>query len=195
MKVLVFLWGALYYATQWWISSGPSIPSKSCSLLIYFPVNWAFYLAFCFSLRVVDHVKVDVRPKNLAWCFKKTLNHLPKQNHPSIHLAGIYQWLRRAGVRGNTDWNHPPWPGSTVTICMSYFMTRGPDKEYGTNKPPSTGRIWGQVKRRHQSIMSYKPPRILLAGIHLGWAMRAPSWRRLSQNDCPKTIRKLTVSS
>ena len=80
-------------------------------------------------------------------------------------------------------WNHPPWPGTAVTICMSYFMTRGPDKEYGTNKPPSTGRIWGQVKRRHQSIMSYKPPRILLAGIHLGWVMHVPPGRTLNQSD------------
>ena len=140
-------------------------------------------------------MKAGVWPKNLAWCFKKTLNHLPKENHPSIHLAGIYQWLRRAGVGGNMDWNHPPWPGTTVTICMSYFMTRGPDKEYGTDKPPSTGRIRGQVKRRHQSIMSYKPPRILLAGIHLDWAMCAPSGRRLSKNDHPETTWKLTVSS
>ena len=44
-------------------------------------------------------------------------------------------------VKGNTDWNRPPWPGTTVTICMSYFMTGGPDKEHETNEPPPTGRI------------------------------------------------------
>ena len=29
-------------------------------------------------------------------------------------------------VRGNTDPNSPPWPGSTVTTCMSDFTTGGP---------------------------------------------------------------------
>ena len=24
-------------------------------------------------------------------------------------------------ARGNTDWNRPPWPGTTVTTCMSYL--------------------------------------------------------------------------
>ena len=56
-------------------------------------------------------------------------------------------------VTGNTDWNCPPWPGITVTICMSYFMTGDPDKEYATNKPPPTGRIQERSNgdRRHQS--------------------------------------------
>ena len=56
-------------------------------------------------------------------------------------------------VTGNTDWNCPPWPGITVTICMSYFMTGDPGKEYATNKPPPTGRIQERSKgdRRHQS--------------------------------------------
>ena len=35
----------------------------------------------------------------------------------------------------------PPWPGSTVTICMSCFTTEGPGKEQGTNKPPPTRRV------------------------------------------------------
>ena len=41
----------------------------------------------------------------------------------------------------HTDWNHPPWPGSLVTICTSCFMTGGPGKEHRTNKPPPTGRV------------------------------------------------------
>ena len=36
-------------------------------------------------------------------------------------------------VRGNADWNRPPWPGSLVTICMNCFTTGGPGKEHGTN--------------------------------------------------------------
>ena len=38
------------------------------------------------------------------------------------------------------------------------------------------------------------PPRILLARIHLGGAMRALPGRALSQNDWPKTTRKLIRS-
>ena len=34
-----------------------------------------------------------------------------------------------------------PWPGTTVTICMSCFMTGDPDKEYETSQPPPTGRV------------------------------------------------------
>ena len=41
----------------------------------------------------------------------------------------------------HTDWNHPPWPGIILTICMCCFMTGGPDKEQGTNKPPPTRRV------------------------------------------------------
>ena len=38
------------------------------------------------------------------------------------------------------------------------------------------------------------PPRILLTGIHLGWAMSVPLGRTLSQNDGPKTTRKAIPS-
>ena len=38
------------------------------------------------------------------------------------------------------------------------------------------------------------PPRIFLAGIHLGQAMRAPPGSTLSQNDWPETTRKLIPS-
>ena len=31
---------------------------------------------------------------------------------------------------GETHWNHPPWPGTIVIICMSYFMTGGLGKEH-----------------------------------------------------------------
>ena len=41
----------------------------------------------------------------------------------------------------HTDWNCPPWPVTIVTICMSCFMSGDPDKGYGTNKPPPTGRV------------------------------------------------------
>ena len=40
--------------------------------------------------------------------------------------------------------------------------------------------------------MSYQSPRILFAGIPVGWATRVPPWLTLSQNDCPETTWKLT---
>ena len=54
---------------------------------------------------------------------------------------------------------------------MSYFTTGGPSKEHGTNKPPPNGRILGKVKKMPHVV---PPPRILLTGIHLGWAMHGP---------------------
>ena len=46
----------------------------------------------------------------------------------------------------HADGNHPPWPGTVVTICVSYFMTGEPSKEHGTNKPPPIGRVQERSK-------------------------------------------------
>ena len=46
----------------------------------------------------------------------------------------------------HTDWNRPPWPGTIVTICVSYFTTGGPTKEHGTNKPSPTRRVQERLK-------------------------------------------------
>ena len=46
----------------------------------------------------------------------------------------------------HTDWYHPPWPGTIVTICMCCFTTGGPGKEHRTNKPPPTGRVQDRSK-------------------------------------------------
>ena len=76
-------------------------------------------------------------------------------HHPFVNLAQK-QWLPSLPAQGkplcspcqqkHTDWNHPPWPGTIVTICVSYFKTGGPGKEHGTNKPPPTGRVWERSK-------------------------------------------------
>ena len=49
-------------------------------------------------------------------------------------------------VRGNTltETTHPGQ--APVTICMGCFMTGDPDKEYRTNKPLPTGRVWERSK-------------------------------------------------
>ena len=100
--------------------------------------------------------------------------------------------LRKPGgaIRANNDWNRSPWPGTRVTMCMSYITTGGPGQGQGTNKLPPTQRVWERIKgeSRGQAIC---PPRILLAGIHLGWGMRVSPGRTLSHGDWPETTRKL----
>ena len=62
-------------------------------------------------------------------------------------------------VRGNilTKTSHP---GTIVTICVSYFITRGPGKVHRTNKPPPNGRIWERLKRDAMCpTTSQNPPR------------------------------------
>lgn len=73
-----------------------------------------------------------------------------------------------------------------IATCMSFLITESPSKECRPNKLPPTGRIRERstgrirerstVERRCQSIC---PPRILLAGVYLGWAMSAPPRRTL----------------
>ena len=83
---------------------------------------------------------------------------------------------------GNTDRNRPPWPGTTVTLCMRYLATGGPGKEHGTNEPLLRGRI--PEGSTHPANLQ-DPPH------------RNPSWlraarRTLSQNEGPETSCKLT---
>ena len=46
----------------------------------------------------------------------------------------------------HTDWSHPPWPGTIVTICMSCFRTGGPSNKHKTNKPPPIRRVQERSK-------------------------------------------------
>ena len=87
-------------------------------------------------------------------------------------------------VRGNTDWNRPPWPGMIVTICMNNFITGSLGKKHRTNKPPPTRRIWERSKGDTTCLPT---SRIFFAGIHLGCAMRVSSGKILCQNDWPET--------
>ena len=49
-------------------------------------------------------------------------------------------------------------------------------------------------KGRKETPSARPLPRIPLASMHLGWAMRAPPGKTLNQNDWPKTTRKLIPS-
>ena len=48
-------------------------------------------------------------------------------------------------LRGeHADWNRAPWPGATITICMSCFMTGGPGKDMelvSHHQPEETPRV------------------------------------------------------
>ena len=86
--------------------------------------------------------------------------------------------------RGATDQNHSPWPGTLASTCMRSLLTGGPGKEHGAGKLPTNCKNLGKVKRRGEMPvhMSYQPPRILLVGIHPGWAMSSPLGKTLSQD-------------
>ena len=51
---------------------------------------------------------------------------------------------------------------------------------------------FGKGEKETPVHMSYQPPRILLAGIHLCRVMHAPLGSTVSQNDWPETTQKLT---
>ena len=63
----------------------------------------------------------------------------------------------------HADGNHPPWPGTVVTICVSYFMTGEPSKELTSHHQLEEFR-----KGQKEMPRVLPPPRILLADIHLG---------------------------
>ena len=85
---------------------------------------------------------------------------VPRRNREERSGAG------KAGEAGSI-WegtmteNRPLCPGTLVTICMNCFMTGGPGKEHGIDKPPPTGRV---QERSKVDIHVQLPPRILLAG-------------------------------
>ena len=91
-------------------------------------------------------------------------------------------------VTRNTDQNHLPWPGTIVTICISYLTTGDPGKNCRTNKLIPTKRIQEILKKERRCqfnvlLTSQNPP---------SWAMHVPAGRTLSQSDWPEETQKLT---
>ena len=78
----------------------------------------------------------------------KHILYPPKDKNNKVH---------RSIIRGNIDWNCPPWPGKTVATCMSYLKTGGPVKECRTNKLPPTGRTWQRQKGREDTSLRVLP--------------------------------------
>ena len=86
----------------------------------------------------------------------------------------------------------PPWPGTGVAVCVSYFKTRGParGRELTSQYQP-----WEFRKGRKEAPCVQPPPRMLLAGLHLGWATRWPPGRTLSRDEGSEITRKRIPSA
>ena len=79
----------------------------------------------------------------------------------------------------HTGWNHPPWPGTIVIICMSCFTTGGPGKEHGTNKPPPTGRVQERSKGDTTCPTTSQNPSLW----HPSWLNKACTTRKDSESE------------
>ena len=73
-----------------------------------------------------------------------TLTYIHTHTHTDNMVTELFHTC--SNVRRNTDCNRSPWPGTTVTICLRYFITGGPGEEHRTNKPPPIGRIQARSK-------------------------------------------------
>ena len=100
---------------------------------------------------------------------------------------GGFSWkgISEAGtIRGDTDWNCPPWPGTIVTSCLSILqweiLVRNTELT-SYHQPENSGKV---QRRCH---MSYQPLTILLFGIYLDWTMCVPPGKILNQNDWSET--------
>ena len=124
---------------------------------------------------------------------KDSILPIPIDSSQNIICAGFLSptchWGQGHGepcikLLGEAHWNHPLWPGTILTICMSCFRTGGSGMEVKSlHQPEEFGK--GQKKTLH-----VQPPPRILSGIHLGWTRHAPPGRPLSQNDWLKTTHK-----
>ena len=95
----------------------------------------------------------------------------------------------------HTDWNCPSWPGTIVTICMNCFMTGGPGKEHGTNKPSPTRRVQERSKGDTTCPTTSQNPSLW----HPSWLNEVCTTRKNSESewlakDNPITIKPETAS-
>ena len=80
----------------------------------------------------------------VAWVC--SFSHVPWTTVSPVHTnefrseSTFVSPTKLAQLLGEVHWLKPPTL-AIVTIYMSCFMTGDPDKEYGTNKPPPTGRV------------------------------------------------------
>ena len=88
-------------------------------------------------------------------------------------------WFHSNCLEKHTDWNHPPWTGTMVTISVTCFMTGGPGKEHGTKNPPPTGRVRERSKGDATCLTASQNPSLW----HPSWLNKAPTTRKHSESE------------
>ena len=106
--------------------------------------------------------------------------HEPDLSHGPISLLGEAHWLKLP----------------TLARCHSnHLYGLFYDRVLVRNSELISHHQLEEFRKGQKEIPRFRPPpRILLTGIHLGWAMHASPGRILSQNDWPKTAQKLIPS-
>ena len=99
-----------------------------------------------------------------------------------ILLLGEAHWLKPPTLaRHHSNHLHELFYDKEVLVRNTELISHHQLKEFG--------------KGQKETPRVHPPPRILFASIYLGWVMRVPPGRTLSQNDWPKTTRKLIPST
>ena len=79
-----------------------------------------------------------------------------------------------------TETAHPGQaPSNHIAICMNCFMTGGPGKEHGTNKPPSTRRVQERSKGDTTSPTTSQNPSLW----HPSWLNKVCTTRKDSESE------------
>ena len=88
----------------------------------------------------------------------------------------------------HNGWNHSPWPSTTVTIHVIYFMTGDPGKPHRTNKPPPPEEFWkGQKEMPHVLLTSQNLPRWSSFWLSNAWATQKDPESEWLARDNPET--------
>ena len=111
-----------------------------------------------------------------------------------LSISSIYLYILKEILLGEAHWPKPPtlarhhsnhlhelFYNKEVLVRNMELISHHQLKEFG--------------KGQKETLCVHPPPRILLASIYLGWVMRVPPGRALSQNDWPKTTQKLIPST
>jgi len=89
-------------------------------------------------------------------------------------------FISRLQLSGGAHWLKPPTLARHPSNhCMNCFMTGGPGKEHGTNKPPPTGRVRERSKRNTTCPTTSQNP----SHWHPSWPNKACNTRQDSESE------------